>query len=137
MNPNDLEMFRNLFEGLIASEVAKNERRATLKLIQTSAKGDDADISSEELEKNFQLRLQGRSSLYVKKLSKALEKISDGSFGVCESCGCDIEIKRLKARPCATKCVCCKEEEETMEKHILYIKRSKTQALIQNNKTIA
>ena len=50
------------------------------------------------------------------KVQKALSKIDDGSFGVCEECGASISPKRLDARPEATLCIRCKEDQERVEK---------------------
>ena len=47
---------------------------------------------------------------------KALDRIEDGSFGICESCGEDISIERIKARPVTTQCIECKTKQEAMEK---------------------
>ena len=47
---------------------------------------------------------------------KALKKIDEGSFGVCEECGEEISVKRLEARPETTLCIRCKEDQERMEK---------------------
>jgi hypothetical protein len=51
----------------------------------------------------------------VKKVKQALKRIDEGSFGVCQDCGCDIGEKRLLARPTADLCIQCKEDEEKSE----------------------
>ena len=63
----------------------------------------------------MRLRLRNRESLYVKKVDEALRRIESGEFGLCECCDGDIEIRRLEARPTATLCIACKEEEEKKE----------------------
>jgi DnaK suppressor protein len=50
------------------------------------------------------------------KIEEALERVEDGSFGVCEACGEEIGIKRLEARPVTTLCIDCKTLQETKEK---------------------
>ena len=62
------------------------------------------------------LRIKDRERKLINKIEKALEKIKDGSFGICEKCGEEISEKRLEARPVATLCIRCKEEEELREK---------------------
>jgi DnaK suppressor protein len=47
---------------------------------------------------------------------QALERIENGTYGICESCGEEISIKRLKARPVTTQCIECKAKEESLEK---------------------
>ncbi len=50
-------------------------------------------------------------------MDKALNKLEEGTFGECEECGSEIETKRLEARPVATLCIKCKEEQEFKEHH--------------------
>jgi DnaK suppressor protein len=76
---------------------------------------DEADLTSVEMENNMRMRLRNREALFAKKIDEALSRISLGSFGECECCGEDIELKRLEARPTATQCVACKEESERVE----------------------
>ncbi|MCK4468745.1 MAG: TraR/DksA C4-type zinc finger protein, partial [Desulfobacterales bacterium] len=52
----------------------------------------------------------------IKKIKKALERIDNDTFGICEKCDGDISIKRLKARPVTTQCIECKTKEEALEK---------------------
>lgn len=76
---------------------------------------DETDITAVELETSMRMRLRNREALYIRKLNEALERIAAGTFGECESCGEDIESRRLEARPTATHCVSCKEEQERLE----------------------
>jgi len=50
------------------------------------------------------------------KIQEALQRIEDGTFGICEQCGCEISEGRLEARPVTTFCIECKEEQENKEK---------------------
>tara|TARA_B100001250_G_scaffold407231_1_gene427640 strand:- start:7357 stop:7755 length:399 start_codon:yes stop_codon:yes gene_type:complete len=70
----------------------------------------EAGTDSYEREKGFQL--MNRESDYYKFLNKALERISDGSFGVCKVCNSLIPEERMMEVPNATKCVGCKENEK-------------------------
>ncbi|MBY0470205.1 TraR/DksA family transcriptional regulator [bacterium] len=76
---------------------------------------DDVDMTSVELETGMRIRLRNREALLGKKIQEALRKIQDGTFGECETCGEEIELKRLEARPITTMCVSCKEEAERLE----------------------
>jgi DnaK suppressor protein len=62
------------------------------------------------------LRIRDREAKLIKKIREALERIENDTYGVCESCGEDISIKRLKARPVTTQCIDCKSKEEALEK---------------------
>jgi DnaK suppressor protein len=74
------------------------------------------DQASAEIDRNFVLRLRGRERQLLKKIDEALEKIESGTYGVCETCGEEINIKRLEARPVTTMCIECKTEQEEEEK---------------------
>lgn len=76
---------------------------------------DEIDQATTDIEQSMRLRLRNRKTLFVKKLDDALKRIEDGTFGECDDCGEDIELKRLEARPTATLCVQCKEEQERRE----------------------
>ena len=77
---------------------------------------DPTDRASLEADRNFMLRIRDRESKLIKKVKKALDRIENGTFGICESCGEDISEERLKARPVTTQCIDCKTKEEAMEK---------------------
>ena len=76
---------------------------------------DEMDLASSEYLQSFQFRLRGRERSFLSKIDKALAKIDDGSFGVCEECDEPIHPKRLEARPETTLCIKCKEEQEREE----------------------
>ena len=77
---------------------------------------DLGDQASVETDMNFLLRLRGREQRLLKKIELAIEKIDTGTFGICEVCGEDIDVKRLDARPVTTMCITCKTEQEEEEK---------------------
>ncbi|MGA7143717.1 MAG: RNA polymerase-binding protein DksA [Desulfobacterales bacterium] len=77
---------------------------------------DPTDRASLEADRNFMLRIRDRENKLIKKVKKALDRIEKGTFGVCEKCGEDISVKRLKARPVTTLCIACKTKEEAFEK---------------------
>lgn len=76
---------------------------------------DEMDLTSSELEQSMRLRLRNREALFLKKIDEALKRIASGCFGDCEDCGAEIETRRLEARPTASLCVSCKEEQERAE----------------------
>ena len=77
---------------------------------------DEIDLASAELTKSVMLRLNDRERAILPKITKALELINNGQYGVCEACGDDIGLSRLEVRPFATLCIKCKEEEEKKAK---------------------
>jgi len=77
---------------------------------------DEMDLASSEYLQSFTFRLRGREKTFLKKIDHALQKIEEGTFGVCEECEEPISIKRLEARPETTLCIRCKEDQERIEK---------------------
>jgi len=80
--------------------------------------GDVCDIASSDRERELKLRLSEREREKLRAIEDALERIEDGSFGICEECGCKIPVGRLKIMPFATVCVDCKSREEKQSKLI-------------------
>ncbi len=86
---------------------------------------DDVDI---EKDRQMMHMLGERERVKLVAIDSALERIEDGSYGICEECGCDINKKRLKVLPFARYCVACQEElekqaardGESMEDKMLY-----------------
>jgi DnaK suppressor protein len=77
---------------------------------------DPTDQAVAELDNNFLLRLRGREQKLLKKIDEAISRIDTGTYGVCESCGGEISVKRLEARPVTTLCIECKTRQEEEEK---------------------
>ncbi len=77
---------------------------------------DEVDLATTESGQAMNLMLRDRERVLLRKIDKALEKIEEGSYGLCENCGETIEVKRLEARPVTDLCILCKEEQEQMER---------------------
>jgi DnaK suppressor protein len=77
---------------------------------------DLGDQASAVTDQNFMLRLKEREQKLLKKIDETLDRMTSGTFGICESCGGEIGIKRLKARPVTTLCIECKTKQEEDEK---------------------
>lgn len=77
---------------------------------------DFGDQASAVADQNFMLRLREREQRLLKKIDEAMDRIREGTFGICESCGGQIGFKRLKARPVTTFCINCKTKQEEDEK---------------------
>ena len=74
------------------------------------------DCASFDLDQTMKLRLRSRENRLIKKIQEALARLENNTYGICESCGEDISLKRLEARPVTTKCIACKTEEEKLER---------------------
>jgi DnaK suppressor protein len=78
---------------------------------------DLADQAAFEEVRSYLLRMRDRESKLIKKINNALDRIEDGTYGICDRCGEEISIGRLKARPVASFCIDCKtfmEREEAI-----------------------
>ncbi len=92
-----------------------------LKTVDTMSKEDDnfpdpTDRATLESDRNFELRIRDRERKLLSKIEAALQKIEDGTYGICDECGEQISEKRLEYRPEATLCITCKTKEEEEEK---------------------
>lgn len=117
MNKKEIKRFQGILED--------RKQEITNQAVITKEKGiafdpddlpDEVDLASSEADQSMNLRLRDRERVLLKKIDKALEKITKDEYGICESCGEEIDIKRLEARPVTDLCIRCKEEQEQMEK---------------------
>ena len=116
MNKRDLKKFRTVLEGE-RDKLIKMAREATKERIGTDIDDlkDDMDLASSELDQSMIYRFRDRERNLLKKIEMALQKIEDGSYGICTNCGEQIGVKRLEVRPVTELCITCKEEEEKRE----------------------
>jgi DnaK suppressor protein len=110
-------MFREILKGQLDDILAQGE--ATIEDMTGTSElyADPADRATAESDRSFTLRLRDRERKLIKKIQEAIERIEDGSYGICEECGEEISVPRLKARPVTTLCIKCKsmqEEEESV-----------------------
>lgn len=117
LKKRDLKRFRQLLLEKKGS-LLKNAQRTLDEGMTVDANDlpDEMDLASTEYLQSFTFRLRGREKTFLKKIDLALNKIEEGTFGVCDECGEDISIKRLQARPETTLCIRCKEDQEKAEK---------------------
>jgi DnaK suppressor protein len=79
---------------------------------------DPNDRATQESEFSLELRTRDRERKLIKKIDEAIEKLDNHDYGYCESCGVEIGIRRLEARPTATQCIDCKTLDEIREKQM-------------------
>ncbi len=77
---------------------------------------DPADRASFESDMSYKLRLKDRERKLIPKIKEALERIEEGTYGICEECGEEISEERLIARPVTTLCIKCKTRQEHEER---------------------
>lgn len=77
---------------------------------------DLIDRASNFIDRSLSQNICDRESLKVRKIEQSLEDMVNGVYGICDRCGENITIKRLKANPVARHCISCKTEIETRER---------------------
>jgi len=116
MNQEQLDDFRSLLQSqldeLIQEALKTMDGMTNLK----DTFPDPTDRASLETDRNFLLRIRERERKLIDKIKEALERIDQGTFGICEMCGKEISHERLMARPVTTLCIECKKKQEAREK---------------------
>lgn len=115
MDQKDIEFFRKYLKEQLDDILKQGE--ITLEDMTGSMENyaDPADRATAESDRSFTLRLRDRERRLIKKIQEALQRIEDGAYGLCEDCGEDIGVPRLKARPVTTLCIKCKARQEEEE----------------------
>ncbi len=118
MNEKQIEHFRNIL--LAWKRQLMEEVDRTLHHMQDEAANfpDPNDRASQESEFTLELRTRDRERKLIKKIDESLIHLDSGDYGFCETCGIEIGIRRLEARPTATLCIDCKVLDEIREKQM-------------------
>ncbi len=116
MKKKDIEYFKEFLTNRLEELLSHADNTVSGMTTPKENFPDPTDRASLESDRNFMLRIRDRENKLIKKVKKALTRIEDGTFGVCEKCGEDISSSRLKARPVTALCIDCKTKEEVLEK---------------------
>ena len=118
MEQKNLDYFNNLLTNWL-TELLNQADNTVMGLRDADDNlSDPLDRATYDTERSYLLRMRDRESVLIKKIRRSLEDIEDGVYGICEDCGSDISIERLKARPVARRCIQCKTRQEATEKLI-------------------
>ena len=79
---------------------------------------DPNDRASQESEFSLELRTRDRERKLLKKITESIALLDSDNYGYCESCGIEIGVRRLEARPTADQCIDCKTLDEIREKQM-------------------
>ncbi|MBN1842652.1 MAG: RNA polymerase-binding protein DksA [Deltaproteobacteria bacterium] len=115
MKKKDLEYFKNHLTERLQTLLAEASGTVSGMTDEKPSFPDPTDRAALESDRNFTLRIRDRERKLIAKIRQALERIDNGTYGICETCGGEITLKRLKARPVTTQCIDCKTEEEARE----------------------
>jgi DnaK suppressor protein len=118
MNDEQLQHFSSILNNWKAELMQEVDR--TVHHMQDEAANfpDPNDRATQESEFSLELRTRDRERRLIKKIDESLKDIETGDYGFCETCGIEIGIRRLEARPTATLCIDCKTLDEIREKQL-------------------
>ena len=116
MSKKKIEYFRNLLDERLAELLNEANRTVSGMTSHKENLPDPTDRAALESDRNFTLRIRDRERKLIGKIKEALERIENGTYGICELCGEDISEPRLKARPVTTLCIDCKKKQEQDER---------------------
>lgn len=116
MSPPQVEHFKSILTCW--KDELMNEVDRTVHHMQDDASNfpDPNDRATQEADFSLELRTRDRERKLIKKIDESLGMLDTDDYGFCESCGLDITIRRLEARPTATQCIDCKSLDEIREK---------------------
>ena len=115
MKKKDVEFFKELLTRRLDELLNQADNTVSGMTSPKENFPDPTDRASLEADRNFMLRIRDRERKLILKIRDALLRIDSGTYGICDTCGSEISIKRLKARPVTTQCIECKTKEEAME----------------------
>lgn len=118
MNSNQLEHFKKLLYAWKQELMEEVDRTMTHLKDEAANYPDPADRATQEEEFSLELRTRDRERKLIRKIDQTLERIENDDYGFCDSCGIEIGIRRLEARPTANLCVDCKTLDEIREKQL-------------------
>src|ERR1051326_7000846 len=116
MNARQRSHFRKILESLKVELGHDIDRTVHTMQDEATIFADPNDRASQESDMALELRNRDRERKLIKKIDETIAKIDTGDYGYCESCGIEIGLKRLEARPTATLCIDCKTLDEIRER---------------------
>ncbi len=118
MNDQQMDHFRKILQAW-RNQLREEVDRTVLHMQDEAANfPDPVDRAAQEEEFSLELRNRDRERKLIKKIEKTLQRLEDDDFGFCDSCGVEIGVRRLEARPTADLCIDCKTLAEIKEKQM-------------------
>ncbi|MBI3919275.1 MAG: RNA polymerase-binding protein DksA [Betaproteobacteria bacterium] len=118
MNLRQLAHFRKMLEEQKRELSQDIDRTVHTMQDEATVFADPNDRASQESDMSLELRNRDRERKLIKKIDETIARIDAGEYGYCESCGVEIGLKRLEARPTATLCIDCKTLDELRERQV-------------------
>jgi DnaK suppressor protein len=118
MNETQLKHFEKILNNWKDELMVEVDRTVHHMQDDASSFPDPNDRATQESEFSLELRTRDRERKLIKKIDESLTAIESDDYGFCESCGVDIGVGRLEARPTAVLCIDCKTLDEIREKQM-------------------
>ena len=115
LTSEDIAEFKRMLTHQLNDLLYSAERTVGFLLQHNTQSADPIERAVIDVDRNYTLRIRERESRLINKIKITLDKIEDGTFGICEACEEEINPLRLKARPVAAYCIRCKTIIEAHE----------------------
>lgn len=116
MNDEQLKHFKDILLSWKQELMEEVDRTVHHMKEDASNFADPSDRATQEEEFSLELRTRDRERKLIKKIDKTIDRIESDDYGFCDSCGVEVGIRRLEARPTATLCIDCKTLAEIKER---------------------
>ncbi len=118
MGSSQLDHFRNMLLDWRRQLMEEVDRTVNHMQDEAANFPDPADRATQEEEFSIELKTRDRERKLIKKITETLERINTEDYGYCDTCGVEIGLRRLEARPTASQCVDCKALSELRERQL-------------------
>lgn len=118
MNDAQMEHFKKILKAWHAQIMEETEHTKEQMQDEVTHFADPSDRATQEEEFSLELRNRDRERRLLKKIEHTLHRLNEDDYGFCDTCGVEIGLRRLEARPTAELCIDCKTLAEIREKHI-------------------
>ncbi|MBN2418940.1 MAG: TraR/DksA C4-type zinc finger protein [Deltaproteobacteria bacterium] len=116
MNKKKLQYFKKTLTKQLEALQEKSSQNRVTTLAESEQISDFTDQATLESDIEMNIHIKERDSKLIIKIKEALERIENGTYGICDQCEEEISEARMEARPVTTVCIDCKREQENLEK---------------------
>ena len=116
MNKKKTQHFKKILTEQLNTLQDKSSQNRVTSLAESEQISDFTDQATLESDIDMNIHIKERDSKLIIKIKQALERIENGTYGICDQCEEAISEKRLEARPVTTVCIDCKREQENLER---------------------
>ena len=116
MTNEEKEELKQILEGELQELISKAGIRVAGLVTSSIDAAEMVEQSALDYYRGLSLRIGDRESKLIRKIQQALDRMEDEDYGICDMCGKEISIVRLRARPVTTLCITCKTKQESFER---------------------